>query len=231
MPRDEREIARAPDGRRPPCPYGRRRTRRLTDSGSIRRCILAVPALALVAAAAAGCTIESGPTAGKISTTASSYLRALARGDTAGACAQLTRRAQGRRYEAAMKERRLRLEPDTLTKAADGSLHIDVHGNTATARLPAPAGARFALAKVGARWRIDSGYTLASAAAPRTHHTIGPGYEDTRDVFMELLATTAAMANWSSQDMDAWAQRYRKARMVEQAGILDRAAILTSNGG
>jgi len=49
-------------------------------------------------------------------------------------------------------------------------------------------------------------------------------------VFMELLATTAAMANWSSQDMDAWAQRYRKARMVEQAGILDRAAVLTNGG-
>jgi pimeloyl-ACP methyl ester carboxylesterase len=138
-------------------------TKRLTDVRSIRRRILAVPALALLAAAVCGCAIQSGTDEGNVSTTASTYLRALARGDSAGACAQLTRRAQGRHCEAAMKERLSRLEPDALNKAADGSLDIDVDGGTATARLSEPDGARLALAKVGARWRIDSGYTLASA--------------------------------------------------------------------
>ena len=142
-------------------------TKRLTDVGSIRRRILAVPALALLAAAVCGCAIQSGTDEGNVSTTASTYLRALARADSAGACAQLTRREQGRHCEAAMKERRSRLEPDALNKAADGSLDIDVHGSTATARLSQPDGARFALAKVGARWRIDSGYTLASAPAAK----------------------------------------------------------------
>ena len=52
--------------------------------------MLAVPVLALVAAGAAGCTIESGTNEGKISKTASSYLRALAKGDSARACGQLT---------------------------------------------------------------------------------------------------------------------------------------------
>jgi hypothetical protein len=142
-------------------------TKRLTDVGSIRRRILAVPALALLAAAVAGCTIESGPNEGNVRTTASTYLRALARGDSAGACAQLTPRAQGRHCAQAMKQRLSRLEPDALNKAADGSLDNDVHGSTATARLSQPDGARLALAKVGAQWRIDSGYTLASAPAAK----------------------------------------------------------------
>jgi pimeloyl-ACP methyl ester carboxylesterase len=142
-------------------------TKRLTDVRSIRRLILAVPALALLAVAVGGCTIESGTDEGNVSTTASTYLRALARGDSAGACAQLTPRAQGRHCEAAMKARLSRLESDALSNAADGSLDIDVDGSTAAARLSEPDGARFALAKVGARWRIDSGYTLASAPAAK----------------------------------------------------------------
>jgi hypothetical protein len=167
VPAEDRDIAHAPDGSRPPRPYGRRMTKRLTHPGSIRRHILAVPVLALLVAAVAGCAIESGTNEGKISTTTSTYLRALAQGDSAGACAQLTPRAQGRHCEAAMKERLSRLEPDALNKAADGSLDIDVHGSKATARLPEPDGARLALAKVGARWRIDSGYTLASTLAAK----------------------------------------------------------------
>ena len=143
-------------------------TKRLTEAGSIRRGILAVPALALLVAAVCGCTVESGTDEGKISATASSYLRALARGDTAGACAQLTRRARGQRCEAAMRERLSGLEPDALKKAADGSLDVDVRGKTATARLSAPDSARLVLAKAGgARWRIDSGYTLASRPAAK----------------------------------------------------------------
>ena len=167
MPAEDSEIARGPDGNRPPRPYGRRMTKHLTNISSIRRRFLAVPALALLAAGAAGCTIESGTNEGKISTTASTYLRALAHGDSAGACAQLTPSAQGRRCAQAIEARTSRLKPTALNKAADDSLDIDVHGNTATARLTEPGGARFALVKVRGRWRIDSGYTLDSAAGAR----------------------------------------------------------------
>jgi pimeloyl-ACP methyl ester carboxylesterase len=132
---------------------------------SIGRGMLAVPVLALVAAGAAGCTIESGTNEGKISKTASTYLRALAKGDSARACGQLTASARGRDCAHAIKASTSRLDPAALNRAADHSLDIDVHGNTATARLSEPRGARFALAKLGARWRIDSGYTLALAAA------------------------------------------------------------------
>ena len=141
--------------------------KRLADMRSIRRGTLAVPVLVLVAAAAAGCTIESGTNEGKISTTASTYLRALAQGDGPSACAQLTPSAQGRRCAQSITARTARLEPAALNRAADGSLDIDVHGNTATARLSEPGGARFTLAKVGDRWRIDSGFTLAPAAAAK----------------------------------------------------------------
>ena|SRR5205814_1957464 len=97
----------------------------------------------------------------KVSKTATSYLRALAHADTAKACAQLTHRARGEACDARMKERIARLDSDTLTRAADGSIDIDVHGDRATARLPAPDGARFVLIRGGGEWKIDSGYTLA----------------------------------------------------------------------
>ena len=119
--------------------------------------MLAVPVLALVAAGTAGCTIESGTNQGKISTTASTYLRALANGDSARACAQLTPSARGLDCAHTIKARTSRLDPGALNRAADHSMDIDVHGNTATARLSEPRGARFALAKLGARWRIDFG--------------------------------------------------------------------------
>ncbi len=127
--------------------------------------VLAVSVLALLAAALTACGVGSASNKEKISETASTYLRALADGDTAKACAQLTRRAQRGGCEAAMKERLSRLDSDALTKAADDSIEIDVAGNTATARLSEPEGARFVLARVGGEWRIDSGYTLDSAAS------------------------------------------------------------------
>jgi hypothetical protein len=133
--------------------------------GSIGRGMLAVRVLALVAAGAAGCTIESSTNEGKISTTASTYLRALAKGDNARACAQLTASARGRDCAQTIPARTSRLDRAALNRAADHSLDVDIHGNTATARLSEPRGARFALVKLGARWRIDSGYTLTPAAA------------------------------------------------------------------
>ena len=59
-----------------------------------------------------------------------------------------------------LKARRSRLDPNTLTSAADASLDLNIHGNTATAGLSDPEGARLVLAKADGEWRIDSGYTL-----------------------------------------------------------------------
>lgn len=127
--------------------------------------IVAVLALALLAAVVTGCGIGTASNEETISKTATTYLRALAAGDTAKACAQLTRRAKGEQCEAAVKERLSRLDADALAGAADGPMDIDVDGDRATARLSEPEGARFLLARAGAEWRIDSGYTLRSAAA------------------------------------------------------------------
>ena len=122
--------------------------------------VLAILVLALLAAALTGCGVGKATNEEKINKTASTYLRALADGDTAEACAQLTPRAKGERCESAMKERLPRLDSDALKNAADGSIDIKIDGDRATAGLSEPEGARFLLAKVGAEWRIDSGYTL-----------------------------------------------------------------------
>ena len=120
--------------------------------------VLAIVVLALLGATGCGVGRESNQE--KVSKTVVTYLRALAGGDTAKACAQLTRRAQGARCQQVLKERRSRLDPDALTSAADASLDFDIHGNTATAGLSNPKGARLVLANVGSEWRIGSGYTL-----------------------------------------------------------------------
>jgi hypothetical protein len=133
---------------------------RKQKSTSTRGGVLAILVLAVLAGALTACGVGGASNEEKIDKTASTYLRALADGDTAKACAQLTRRARGERCEQAMKERLSRLESEALTRAADGSHDIDVDGNRATARLSEPQGAAFVLAKVGAEWRIDSGYTL-----------------------------------------------------------------------
>jgi pimeloyl-ACP methyl ester carboxylesterase len=125
--------------------------------------VLAALVLTLLALALTGCGIGPAGDKEKISETATTYLRALADGDTAKACAQLTRHARGDQCQVATKQRLARLEPEALKNAADGSLDIDVHGKTATAGLPEPDGARFVLAKVAGDWRIDSGYTFGVA--------------------------------------------------------------------
>ena len=121
--------------------------------------VLAILVLALVGALT-GCGVGRASNQEKVSKTVVTYLRALADGDTAKACAQLTRRARGARCEQVLKERRSRLDPKALTSAADASLDLNIHGNTATAGLSDPGGARLVLAKVGGEWRIDSGYTV-----------------------------------------------------------------------
>jgi hypothetical protein len=116
--------------------------------------------LLLLAVAVAGCGVGPATDEEKVSKAATTYLRALANGDTATACAQLTRQARGEGCDRTMKERLSGLDSDALKDAADGSMEIDVDGNRATAGLSEPEGSRFRLVKTGDEWRIDSGYTL-----------------------------------------------------------------------
>jgi len=129
-----------------------------------RGSVLAVLVVALLAVVLTGCGVGPATDEEKISKTATTYLGALADGDTAKACAQLTRRARGEQCEQTITERLSQLEPDALKDAADGSMEIDVDGDRATVGLSEPEGARFLLAKVASEWRIDSGYTLGPAA-------------------------------------------------------------------
>lgn len=124
---------------------------------------LMILVLALLVAALAGCGFGGASNEEKISKTATTYLRALADGDTAKACRQLTRHAKGERCEHMLKQRLSHLDPNALKQAADGSMEFDVNGNRATASWSKPRPAHFVLAKVGTEWRIDSGYTLRPA--------------------------------------------------------------------
>ena len=134
-------------------------------STAARRGLLAVLGVALLAGALTACGVEPATNEDKIAKTSSTYLRALADGDTTTACAQLTPHAQGPSCPRALKARLARLKPDTLRDAADASIDIDVHGRTATATLGAPHGARLTLVKARPGWRIDSGYTLGAPAS------------------------------------------------------------------
>jgi hypothetical protein len=116
--------------------------------------------LLVLAVVVAGCGVGPATNEEKISKTATTYLRALARGDTVTACAQLTSRARGEGCSRAMKERLSGLDPDALKGAADDSMDIDVDGNRATVGVSKPEGAQFLLVKTNDEWRIDSGYTL-----------------------------------------------------------------------
>ncbi len=122
--------------------------------------LLAVLVLVLLAPVLTGCGVGPATNQEKISKTATTYLKALADGDATKACAQLTRRAKGQGCPRAMRERLARLDSDALGQAAEDSMDIEVHGDTATAALSEPEGARFVLARIGDDWRIDSGYTL-----------------------------------------------------------------------
>jgi pimeloyl-ACP methyl ester carboxylesterase len=128
-----------------------------------RRCL--VPAALLAGAIAlTGCGIGAKGNQERISGTAVTYLHALADGNTAKACAELTVRARGRACPASLRRRLARLDAHALDRAADASMDIHVDGATATARLSEPDGARLVLRRRGSDWRIDSGYTVAAAA-------------------------------------------------------------------
>jgi len=179
-----------------------------------RGAILAVLALAL-AAALTGCGVGRATNAEKISKTATTYLNALADGETAKACSQLTRRARGGRCEATTKQRLSRLDADALKNAADGSLEIDVNGDTATARLPQPDGARFVLAKVGGQWRIDSGYTLGPAAPAHI-----PATPVGKEITWALAQLNGGAARLSQADVTARFSREFRAVVMPAPGIV-----------
>jgi hypothetical protein len=119
-----------------------------------------LPLLLGLALSLAACGVGAATNQEKISKTATTYLKALAAGDTATACAQLTDTAQGQTCSEVMKERLSRLDPEALKAAADDSMDIEVDGSRATAGLSKPEGAELRLVKTGGQWRIDSGYTL-----------------------------------------------------------------------
>src|SRR6266487_3106923 len=129
------------------------------------RVLATIAFLALLAVGLTGCGVGRPSSEEKISKTTVTYLRALADGDTATACAQLTRAAKGSACEVSMKKRLSGLESGALKRAADDSIDIDVHGATATVALSEPEGARFVLKRIGDDWRIDSGYTLGATAS------------------------------------------------------------------
>jgi hypothetical protein len=133
---------------------------RIQESIIARGGLLIGLVLALLAITLAGCGVGPATNEEKISKTATTYLKALADGDAAKACAQLTRRAKGQECPRAMRERLARLDSDALDQAAEDSMAIEIHGDTATAALSEPEGARFVLTRIGDDWRIDSGYTL-----------------------------------------------------------------------
>jgi len=116
--------------------------------------------LLVLAVVVAGCGVGPATNEEKISKTATTYLRALARGDPVTACAQLTSRAQGEGCARTMKKRLSGLDLEALKGAGNESMDIDVEGNRATAGLSKPEGAQLLLVKTDDEWRIDSGYTL-----------------------------------------------------------------------
>jgi hypothetical protein len=133
---------------------------RMRESIIARGGLLAGLVLALLAPVLTGCGVGPATNPEKISKTTTTYLEALAEGDAAKACAQLTRRAKGGACVAAMTAHVSRLDSDSLRLAADGSMDIEIHGETATVGFSPPEGARLRLIKVDGVWRIASGYAV-----------------------------------------------------------------------
>src|SRR5205823_3463226 len=99
---------------------------RYQRSSGTRGGVVAIVATALLAAVLTGCGVGKATNREKISKTVTTYLRALAAGDTATACAQLTPGRRGAGCAPAMRERRSRLDPGALRRAADASMDIKV---------------------------------------------------------------------------------------------------------
>jgi hypothetical protein len=124
-------------------------------------------ALAAVGAAltvlGAGCGIGSAPDS-SVAKTADTYLRALASGDGAKACAQLTGEARDRTglsCVAQMKKIEARIGSAKLRQAADGSISVKTVGQKGTATLGV-LHATLTFKKDGFTWLITDGFALAS---------------------------------------------------------------------
>lgn len=126
----------------------------------------ALAGLVMLAGALAACGVGPATDKDKIAKATSTYLRALADGDRTTACTLLSPHARGDRCPQALADRPLSPTRGMLKRAADASLDIRVHASTATASLGEPHGARLTLVKLGANWRIDSGYTVPPPAGP-----------------------------------------------------------------
>jgi hypothetical protein len=135
-------------------------TRSLSSIGTTA--LLTVAALML-----AGCGVGSGGPESKISETTDTYLRSLASGDTAKACAQLTagaRRKLGTSCAAAMTTIATRVGRGRLTEAADEGASISVDGSNGSAKLRGLNNARIGLVDSGSSWLIERGYALDSGS-------------------------------------------------------------------
>jgi hypothetical protein len=113
----------------------------------------AVSALALVAA---GCGVGSTDE-GEVSATSSTYMSALADGDYALACEQLTEAARPAGDCAAAVETSVEgVSREAIDDDVDGKMTIDVDGAEATVTLE--SGRTLRLARVAGSWLISSGY-------------------------------------------------------------------------
>lgn len=130
------------------------------SSGKMRSSILLV--LAVLAISLAGCGVGTSPEA-KVSEATDDYLRALAAGDTAKACAQLAPAAKQQLdgdCNAAMRQIARSVGPQRLMDAAEEGVDLDVAEFSARVTVPALDDARLVLVRSGERWRISDGFEL-----------------------------------------------------------------------
>jgi len=121
---------------------------------------------AVVAAGAilcAGCGVGTTPDSG-IAKTTDTYLRALASGDEAKACEQLTGEARdgtGSSCAARMRAIEAQVGSSNLQRAADGSISVETAGQKGTATV-AVLHATLTFKKDGLTWLITDGFALSS---------------------------------------------------------------------
>src|SRR4051812_19380346 len=118
---------------------------------------------AAIAVVGAGCGIGTSPDS-SVAKTTDTYLRALASGDEAKACAQLTGEARDRTglsCAARMKMIEAQIGSSTLQRAANGSISVKTAGQKGTATV-AVLHATLAFKKDGFTWLITDGFALSS---------------------------------------------------------------------
>jgi hypothetical protein len=131
------------------------------------RTLITIPTIAaaslILLVVSTGCGYGEPTAEGKAARTADDYLRALADGNTANACAQLTASAKGglgRPCAEEMEAIAARIGGDELVAAAEGGVAIDVDGNHGSVEIRRLDGARLVVIRAGKRWQIASGHAL-----------------------------------------------------------------------